>query len=164
MTLSVAVQNATRPARDKALSNAVNAQTPSSETTNSSSTARTVSACHALVAISASTATISSALTVGDAQEHHAVPPGIHLDEVVAVGGRQAQRDAAALILFAAGRLDAKADLRILDGNGFVDREGVVGVGRRAPLFERDAAGGRRVVNQRPGKLRGSREEFKIVR
>jgi hypothetical protein len=92
-------------------------------------------------------------VSAGDAQEHHAVPAGIHFDEIVAVRRRQAQRDAAALILFAAGRLYADADLRILGRSGFVDCEEVVAGCRRASLFERDSGGGRWVFDQGPRKL-----------
>src|ERR1700730_15156347 len=58
--LSDAVQSAMRPACANVVSNAVNTQTPSSVTTNSSPPARTASLCHSLVVISASTPTISS--------------------------------------------------------------------------------------------------------
>jgi hypothetical protein len=88
--------------------------------------------------------------TVGDAQEHDAVPAGIHLDEVVAVRRRQAQRDAAALILRAAGRLDAEADFGIPRRGCAVDRKRMVDGRGRAPPLDREACRGRSVFNQSP--------------
>jgi hypothetical protein len=122
VTLSPLVQSAMRPGFDRVLSNPVNTQVPSSETTNWSSLARTARVRQVCGAMSASTPTFFGH-PIGYEQEQNPVSQRIQFDEIVVVGCSQAQGEAAVTIRRASGRLKAEADLDIFQRRCFGDCE-----------------------------------------